>query len=325
MKNNRAFAVFLAVLIIFALTGCRLAIEDKGEVDGKDILIGVFVTDEYLDLFDMESNLNDNLNKLSGGGLIELDRSSSKYQGRLYATLKTLELKDDTGEVFKTREFVFEGINGIPYFAARVPATGNEDSYITTGSDEAISDRYTGFSYSDYEDKTTLEGTIYISSDSMGKSRFVNPVYQSADGSVYVVAGSGMSLGGEQTEGSVYTQILEETTTVTENGKSKSKSTSIKISMAVTLPSEQISILQMDKNSEIISKTEYAPGKVPDSLTPEPDAEYIIVESFKRDLDDNRVTSRSLYDKSNKTLETFYVRGNGICVKKGTTLEWSEN
>ena len=87
MKIRRTFEIFLAVLIIFSLMGCQLALEDKE--DNTDILIGVFITEEHLDLFDMEGYLNDNINTLSGGGLINIDKNSSQYQGRLYATLTT--------------------------------------------------------------------------------------------------------------------------------------------------------------------------------------------------------------------------------------------
>ena len=129
----------------------------------------------------------------------------------------------------------------------------------------------------------------------------------------------------EQGEGSVYTQTLEETTTITENGKRKSKSTSIKISIAVMFPPEQIFILQMDKDSEIIAKTKYAPGKLPGTIIPEAGVEYIIVESNKIDIEGNTVTSRTLFDRSNETLESFYRRSDGICVKQSTILDWNGN
>lgn len=322
MKIRRTFEIFLAVLIIFSLMGCQLALEDKE--DNTDILIGVFITEERLDLFDMEGYLNDNINTLSGGGLINIDKNSSQYQGRLYATLTTRALKDDTGKNFDTREFVFNDFKGISYFSARVPATENEDSYITSGS-EAVSDGYTSFHFGEDEDKTTLEGTIYISSDYAGKTLFINPVYQSSDGTVYAITGNGIMVSDEQGEGSVYTQTLEETTTITENGKRKSKSTSIKISLAVMFPPEQIFILQMDKDSEIIAKTKYAPGKLPGTIIPEAGVEYIIVESNKIDIEGNTVTSRTLFDRSNETLESFYRRSDGICVKQSTILDWNGN
>ena len=323
MKIRKSIATILAVLIILTLTGCQLALEDKGDSKNKDRLIGVLVTDEYLDLFDMERYLNDNVNKFSGGGLINIDDNNSKYQGRLYAKLETLTLKGEAGNTFETREFVFDDVNGISYFSATVPATENEEGYTTSGSDEAISDSHMSIHYGDDEDKTSLEGTIYISMNQIAKSRYINPVYQDSDGSVYVTSGSGIMLAGEQGEGSVFTQTLEESATVTENGKTKTVSFDIKISLSIMLPPEKIIIIQMDKNSDIISKKEYVPGKLPETLIPDIGAEYIIVESYKRDLESNLITSRSIYDRKNETLDTFYCRDDGVCIKQWTNLDWN--
>ncbi len=325
MKIKRIFIIFLTVLILLNITGCQLALEDEGDKKSKDRLIGVFVTDEYLDLFDMEGYLNDNFNKHLDGGLINIDGNSSQYQGRLYAKLTTRTLKDETGNTFDTREFVFDDVRGISYFSATVPATENEESFITSGSDEAISDGHMSIHYGDDEDKTSLDGTIYVSLKQVAKTHYINPVYQSSDGSVYATSGNGIMLAGEQGESSVYSQTLDETTTITENGKSKSVSFHIKISMSIMLPPEKIVIMQMDKNSDIMSKTEYFPGKLPDTLTPEAGTDYIIVENYKYDLEGNWIASRSIYDRSNPNLETFHCRDDGICVKQWTNLDWSKN
>jgi hypothetical protein len=69
-----------------------------------------------------------------------------------------------------------------------------------------------------------------------GMVRYVNPVYQSSDGSVYAISGSGISGGGVQQEGAVYSQALEGTRTITENKKSKTESVSIKISFTIMSP-----------------------------------------------------------------------------------------
>lgn len=325
MKTRRIFAIFLAVFILFTLTGCQLALEDKGESKNKGRLIGVFVTDEHLDLFDMERYLNDNINKIYDGGIINIDGDNSRYQGRLYAKLASRTLTDDTGNTFDTREFVFDDVKGISFFSATVPATENEESFITSGSDEAISDGHMGIHHGDDEDKITLEGTIYISSDFAEKAHYINPVYQNSDGSVYVTTGNGIMLSGEQGEGSVYSQTLEETNTVTENGKSKSISSYIKISISIMHPPEKVIIMQMDKNSDKISKTEYSPGNLPDTLIPEAGVDYIIVENHKRDSESNWITSRSIYDRRDESLETFYCRDDGICVKQWTNLDWNKN
>ncbi len=326
MKTNKILMIILAVCMALALSGCQLAREDAGEGTEKngDRLIGVFITTEYLDLFDMEGYLNDNLNRLSGGE-ITLEGDNSQYQGRLYATLATQTLtNEETDETSDIREFVFEGIKGISYFGATVPGSENEDSYVTSGSDEAITDGHMGVDYGDGEDKMSLEGTIYVSPDYAGKTCYFNPVYQSADGSVYAVSGSGLMADG-MLEGSVYSQTLDETTTITENGKSKAVSTSIKISLTVMFPPEQIVVMQMDKDSTVISRIEYAPGELPDTLTPDKGTEYILVETYKHDREGNQVVSRSIYDTSNETMEAFYRSDNDICVKQSTQLDWSKN
>lgn len=322
MKHKRIFASCLALLLLL-LTGCQLAREDAGENANGDRLIGVFVTTEYLDLFDMEAYLNDNINKMSGGGEITMDGESGKYQGRLYATLATKTLtSEETGKTTDIQEYVFESMDGIAYFAATVPATEHADSFITSGSDAAISDGHMSLHYGDDEDKTALEGTIYLSPGGAGYTQYINPVYQSADGSVYATTGNGFSVDGVQDEGSVYSQTLEETKTITENGSTKSVSISIKISLATMLPPQKIVLLQMDGDSAILTRTEYVPGTLPDTLIVEPDAHYIILETHKQDRQGNAKVSRSLYDKSDESLEGFFCREDGVCVKQWVQLEW---
>lgn len=325
MKIKRIIYTFLIILLLLNMTGCQLALEDKGESNNRDRLIGILVTDEYLDLFDLEGYLNDNINKFSGGGSIMIEGDNREYEGRLYAKLTTKTLKDETGNTFDTREFVFDDVKGIAYFFATVPATEDEGSFTTSGSDEAISDGHMSIHHGDDEVKTSLEGTIYISMGQVDKSLYINPVCQSSDGSVYVTSGNGIMLASEQGEGSAYSQTLEETTTVTENGKSKTVSFYIKISLSIMLPPEKIIIMQMDKNSAIISKKEYVPGNLPDTIIPESDTDYIIVESYKRDSESKRITTRSIFDRRNESFETFYCRDDGICVKQWTSLDWHKD
>lgn len=325
MKHRRILAACIYTVLLLLLTGCQLAHEDAGENENADRLIGVFITSEYLDLFDMEGYMNDNINKMYGGGEITVDGESSQYQGRLYATLTTKTLtNEETGETIDIKEFVFEGMDGIAYFSATVPATENEEGFITSGSDEAISEGHMDLYYGDEGDKTTLEGAIYLSPDHVGSTLYINPVYQSADGSVYATTGNGFSIGGVQDEGSVYSHTLEETTTVTENGSTKSVSFSIKISIAVMFPPQQIVVLQMDEDNTVLARTEYIPGELPNMLTTESNAQYIIVETHKYDRRRNARISRTLYGKSDETLETFFCREGGVCVKQWTQLKWGK-
>ena len=151
-----------------------------------------------------------------------------------------------------------------------------------------------------------------------------NPIYQSDDGSVYAVPGNSASMGGDiDSEGLTISHTLEDTVTVTQNGKSKSKSCSVKISITTMFPPEGISIIQMDEESNRIAKNDYTPGKLPVKLTPLKDTTYIIVESYRRNHDRNSLATRSLYDHNDESLDTFYTRGDGICVKQSTELNWN--
>lgn len=325
MKIKRILSMCLAICMLFTLTGCQLAKEDAGADNNGDRLIGVFVTKKYLDLFDMEGYLNDNVNKLIGGGEITFDGNDSKYQGRLYATLTTRRLTEEkTGDVIGSEEFVFDGVEGISYFAATI-RTEDEDSYITSGSDEGLSDPQMSIAVDPKEDKTTLKGTIYFSPSYDGNVYYINPVYQSSDGSVYAIAGNGYKVDGMQGEGTSCTTTLSETTTITENGKSKSASISIEISISRMLAPEKVAIMQMNHDSAIVSRNEYFPGGLPDTLNMEMATAYLIVETSKHDHTGNLVVTRSIYDRNNESIDTFYCRDDGICVKKLTRLNWTKN
>lgn len=326
MRIKRIITMCLAFCSLFALTGCQLAKENAGLSNNGDRLIGVFVTKEYLDLFDMEGYLNDNISKLTDGGENILDGNISKYQGRLYAILKTRVLTEEyTGNTTNTKEFVFDSVDGIAYFAATVPATEDEDSFITSGSDEGISDGHSSYICGDEEESITLEGTIYGSIGHAGNDFYINPIFQSADGSVYATAGSGYMMNGIQGEGAVFSRTLDETTTITENGKTKLRSFSIKISLSMMYAPEKITIIQMNQDSNIVFQNEYTPGEVPESLTMEMDTAYLIVETYKRDYDGNLFVTRSLTDRSEETIETYYRRDDGICVKEWTQVNWNNS
>ena len=98
MRNKSIVAILAGVVISALILGSTgvvsLAKNEESleaDVQQKDRLIGIFVTTEYLDLFDFEGYLNENMNKvLSGGEISQAD--SAKYEGRLYADLveKTL-------------------------------------------------------------------------------------------------------------------------------------------------------------------------------------------------------------------------------------------
>ncbi|MEG1525795.1 MAG: hypothetical protein RRZ24_11335 [Clostridia bacterium] len=322
MKTNKLISVLLALSICLMFMGCQLALENAGGEIENDRLIGVLVTKEHLDLFDIEGYLNDHLNEFSGGDII-IDGNREPYEGRLYATLQERILTNESGETATAREYVFPDIDGISYFAAKIPATEKEDSYTATSSDEAISEGHVSLFYGDTEDKITLDGTIHLAPGEGASTSYLNPVYQAADGSVYAVSGSGMNIGGVEDEGPVMSQTFDESTVITENGEKKTLTTSVKIAVSMMLPPEKVVVLQMNASNQVLSRTEYKPGKLPHSLKPTADTAYILLETRKHDRAGTEIITRELYVQEDETLSVFYMRMDGICIKQQIALEWN--
>lgn len=319
MKNKQWVAILLAALIVILLLGgCQLAREDAGEDSTSDRLIGVFITTNYLDLFDFEGDFNSTISSFSGGE-IKMDGN----QGRLYATLTKRTLtSEESGEKTTTEEYVFDGLVGISYFSAKYSGAEDGETYRGIDADDAISDRNTALHYGDEEEKLSLEGTIYISPILFGQAYYINPVYQSANGNVYATSGSGFGVNSVEGEGSVYSQTLEETKTIIENGESTVVSASIKISIAPMYAPAQIIILQMDKNSNIVARDICTPEDIPEKLTAHADAEYIILESHKTDNEGKPFATRELFSRVDEAASAFYCRDDGVCVKKWIQLVW---
>ena len=321
MRRNIIIIICILALIFAAgLCGFTLAQPDASENAQNDRMIGVLITTEYLDLFDVEGYLSDNIGKMSGGD-ITISDDNSKYQDRLYATLKDKRLTSEySGEVVTTKEYVFEGVRGFPYFYYTI--TDGTETYNTASGNEAVSDGHTDISVTDEGESVTLDGTIYVASTGGNVTYYMNPVYQSSDGRVYAMSGSGMSFDGDS-EGMTCSHTIDSSTTVTENGEKKTHSISVKTTISVMNPPRRVSVLQFDSDDAILSREEYLPGSLPETITPKQGCSYIILETIKTSPNQGETVSRTLYQMEDETLENFYLRDDGVCVKQSTALKWT--
>jgi hypothetical protein len=302
MKRNLFIsACTIIISVVLGISGVTLA-QPTAENQAEDRMAGVFITREYLDLFDFEAYLTDNFKAIEDGTIIA-DGDDSKYQGRLYATL------NDEGR------YVFEDINGIPYFHYRV--TDENGSYTTTTGNDRIADGHVSIKHTDDGQEVNLEGTIYTPPTKDITHFYINPVYQSESGEIYVVSGSGISFDSDGSEGGAFTQTIDAITTVTENGETESFSTSVKISIAVKSAPESHSILEFGADGVMISNDAYNPGDLPDTITPHHNCAYIILESTS-----GKNVARTLYQKEDSFIETFYPGDDSILRIQQTSLEW---
>ena len=323
MKRNLLTAIF-CVFILFAFSGCQLAREDMGASAGGDKLAGVFITAEYIDLFDMESYLNDNLKSFQGGTVIA-GGNTQKYQGRLYATITNKTLGGEgTGETAGADEYEFGNIKGIAYFLRTEAASAPNGGLVTTTSNDGISDSHVNINSGDDTESISLDGTLYVVPSGANYEYYFNPVYQSPDGSVYLESGDGFMVSNQTYgEGAVFSQKLDETTTVTENGKSKTYSMTVNVSISSVFAPEKIKILQMDADNRILSQTEYTPGSLPEAIAPDGDTDYLIVETDSRDNSGILKTARKIYGRDSESLSAFYQQSDGLCIEQWTQINWN--
>jgi hypothetical protein len=221
-----------------------------------------------------------------------------------------------------TSGFTFPGIEGIPFFVGTITGPNRVTTFSEAGP--GIVGGGMHVHVSDGETRLTLSGTLYVTPRLAGEVFAFNPVFQTPDGEIYIArGGSSVSAnrGGSATEGRVQSFRKEQTHTVTENGAATTRTASVELSIAVMLPPERIVILGMDADHQIVSIGDIAPGHMPETLRPHPDAAYLIVETH-RVGDAESPVLRALYGPGDEYVETFYEMGNGVLNRRLTRLAW---
>lgn len=252
----------LAIALIFALAlmlpGCSLLRED-GEPADADRLVGVYITENYIDSFDFEAYVQDNASSLSGGGEISRE-DAAKYTRRIYA-----EITDGKTSF---------PIEGIAFIAARYEKDGES----CTGSDygDKLADVHLSINVSDDMETTVLTGKLFADSGAGHMSAYCNPVYQQADGRVYLVPGEGMSAN----MGSM-THSLSESCESAKKGE-RGYGMDITLEVEGRRPSEKLAVLLYSAEGALLSRTEYTPEEMPEEISAE-GAAWAVFEDYTAD------------------------------------------
>jgi len=328
MKTKSIIIIFACVLLtVFALgvtDVARMASTDTVEetASSKDRLIGVLITTEPLDLFDMESYFSDHAKEILSGGTIS-ESESAAYEGRLYAALVDKPyFSEETGETKMIKEYAFDGVNGFSYYSAMY--SDEAGSYHGNSGDEAISDGHMAINSTDAGDSIALEGTIYVSTGGGPSAFFFNPIYQTAQGEVYVVTGQGLSHSGDISEGMSSTHEIKEELSSTVGDETESAASAIKTTISFIDPPTGVSVIQLNGESQVLSREVYAPGKLPEKLSVERGTQYVVVETKANGANGETEVTRELYQPGDESFYAFYCREDGICVKQFCGIEWHD-
>jgi len=315
MRNRK---LLILCVLLMLLAGCQLARADGMTVQSER-LIGAFITREYLDLFDFEGYLEDNISTFEKGGNITIE-NSERYNGRIYAELREVPLtNEETGEPSSTWEYEFPDLDGITFFAAEITPP-NGDTFYAMHGDNAVSDAR----YAVGDVNSSIEGTIYFTpADDL--VFYVNPVYQDNEGRVYVTTGNGISSSGSNWEGATFSTTLEEQQTVAENGEETAEGFKLTVHFAVRNPPQGVGIIQMDAGNAIVAQDDYDTNELPERIEPEDETEYIIVETRAAAPDGGTIATREIFDVGDDyiTAYTAYVgREDGIVEARLIELLW---
>lgn len=254
----KKLAVALIFVLALMLPGCSL-LREEGEPADADRLVGVYITENYIDSFDFEAYVQDNASSLSGGGEISRE-DAAKYTRRIYA-----EVVDGKTSF---------PIEGIAFIAARYEKDG--ESY--TGSDygDKLADVHLSINVSDDMETTVLTGKLFADSGAGHMSAYCNPVYQQADGRVYLVPGEGVSAN----MGSM-THSLSESCESAKKGE-RGYGMDITLEVEGRRPSEKLAVLLYSAEGALLSRTEYAPEEMPEEISAE-GAAWAVFEDYTAD------------------------------------------
>lgn len=298
---HRLAALILVLLLCLPLAGCSLAVPegDAAAAAGEDRLSGIFITTQSLNLFDMDAWLQDNAGKLTGrDGFAQ----GEPYEGKLYATLT------DTpdGQLVE-----FSGVEGWLYLC---PASLDEEKNWILADDPLNNNLYgAGASVWINEDSSSYEyeATLYFALDRTRPVFYMNPVYCTADGQIYLQAGSGMSFDSDA-EGTVTSQSISQTLADTTGSKRSASSVKFTVHYRGQWPAERYRFLQLDTDGGLLDTAEFPADALPDTLELAAGTDCLLIERCYTGTDGGPHTVRAAYNRSEYFVDGSLWEGGSL-------------
>ncbi len=303
MMMSRKVNLMVLVLLIITLTGCQLAQAD-GDISNEDSLIGVFLTIDDIDFYSMIEDTEISMEDLKNGNF---------PQGKIYADLDYhISTNVETGEEFEVWEYEFPTLNGV--FLGS-PNRVNDDVREFMNIGYGISNMH----FAVGGDKESISGTAYmVPKDS--NTVYVNQIYQSSNGEVYVTSGNIYSYEGDSRLGSSSEYKIVEARTITENGVTSEKAFEVEVTVEFIYPTGTMEIIQMDKNDKVLVKNSYEAEIIPERIVLDKDTEYVVVKSASKDIEEVQI-----YNSNDLGISYFIEEDNGFCVQNSVSMDWGND
>ena len=238
----------------------------------------------------MDSNLSDHASSLADGSSITVGEES-KYQGKLQATVDKSQ-----GEDIFSWKISFGNIEG-QYLLMPVTEAGDGNKSVGNFCSDGISAPFIHYNTTDNGEERELSGTLYLlPQKDKEQVYYVNPVYQTSDGEIYVTTGNGYSTGNSDEEGDTMSATLSAENTVTEGKTSKTDQCTVTVKFAIQYRPVRTILYQMDASNKVLKQAAYNPSAVPEILETEPGTAYVMIENRKETPDGKLISERTIFD-----------------------------
>lgn len=301
MYKRSFLALVLAALLL--LSGCSLA-QPEAETQPRDRMVGVLVTTEYLDLFDVERYFEEHAAELLSGKEISAAEQKA-YQNVLFAE------KDASGR------YIFPDVEGWLWLSTR--ESDEQGSYVKMQNDPAFDGALNAIRETDSGTGYEFEATLYALNSGSVVSFYLNPVYQTEDGAVYAAQGHGMSMGSAEGSNASMSQTLTQTLSQTKDGETKEYSFSGKLTMQLVGAPERVTLFWMDEADGVLRREEYAAGSLPAELHADGAAFLLAIETAQ---DGSQTRTLCAPEDTDDRLSTFAPGTGSILDRQYASITW---
>ena len=258
-KTILIFAAILAAVFLIAFLDGG-AVQSAADEEEEGTLIGAFVSEEDLDIDDLEITATGKVRWKQGRLYMDTDEDWWALKDRGSGIYCTMEPDSRDGEEDAKSPCITNfGTLGAPQGKT---AIDNDNGVRTTDID--------------------LSGEVYACGSRHVIFKFY-PIYQTDDGRIYLTRGNSMGMSGA--DGVSVTHTLTSDKTETIGGKSER----VKVRVAITAVSRptptKFTVAHMDEDDNLLKLEEFAPDALPESITAAPGAAYLIGTSYGQDWD----------------------------------------
>lgn len=257
-KMNKKVICVICLLLaaMMSLSACQLAVpemknpdaENPGGVEKYDQLMGVLITKGPMEEFDPLALIEDG------------EYTENTDDSRVYGTVS------EEGGIYK-----FGDIEGTVLVLHEV----DENCYGFRLSGGPVSDINHSVNAFEEGAKHKIEGRVWVSADAEDVILYMNPIYQTPDGRVYVTSNTGSYF--DPRGGYEYTESLSGETTRKENGETYIFSVMVEITVIAAVPDETVTVIQMNENGEEIKRETFLADNMPEEFTTQAGAACLLV------------------------------------------------